>query len=843
MSVLLKDSNWPVVPLTTFDGYTDVRGTPDAVVTGSGSSTTLNFNGSTWYNNNAGFICPIGIIKRDMTVVARFKWITNAQVFILQRVQDNNGSGNTGYSYGHGFDGTGGTSTMKLIKRGPVGTFGTVNSSGTFSAPTVGDVIRVTAKATGATPTSFVLTVYNETTQTQLGTHSTTDSTANMQVAGQSGVATLSSNVPFLSITVLDETSGLGSISSITPSSGTAGSSISVDLVGSGTSWVNGTTTFGCTGGGSVTSVTVTDSTHCTVVFTPGIVGTCWLYENTGGTNGATATFLGTAAAATTYTLSGPTSLTQNVASTYTVALYPNGATATSTVVTPAVSGVSGTFSPTTVTISTATPSATFTFTPTTGGAGTLSTTNNNSLTDPSSISINVAVPVVIPVNSAAFLFSPGNWVGDTGRGGSVSRSSWNAGAYFRLYWSTTGTPSCVLNIYNLFGSCTLAYKVDGKLTTNVSCPSASNGQITISGLSGTGNHILEVYIANTSQTSSRWAGNNNVTFLSAVLDPLAVAGTAPAFTKWALFYGDSITEGIAAGNPVSPGDNNLTDYSYLVGQSLRTQGWEYCVKACGSQGWDAYGANDHSVPGIKPAVSVASGGTFAPGSRTFTVPSTDTNGLSNGSVVVLDDGANAETVTLTGATSTTITCTTTKTHTTPFNVYPVWSWDKINSTTSLLDSNGRISAYGATGTEPYVVYINEGSNESIRSISQSTTQLSVAAGLKAIRGALPASVPIRMLMPFGLANSTIFATGANYITWLTNGFNNYQTATPDSKTALVNFGADLANALASTVYGAGVHPNQSGHALIAPLVANDVNTAVVSWTGSGVVGMVGIGI
>jgi len=40
---------------------------------------------------------------------------------------------------------------------------------------------------------------------------------------------------------------------------------------------------------------------------------------------------------------------------------------------------------------------------------------------------------MTIPVDSPAFVFSPGNWTGDAGRAGKVFRQTWNPGAYFSV--------------------------------------------------------------------------------------------------------------------------------------------------------------------------------------------------------------------------------------------------------------------------------------------------------------------------------------------------------------------------------------------------------------------------
>ncbi len=43
------------------------------------------------------------------------------------------------------------------------------------------------------------------------------------------------------------------------------------------------------------------------------------------------------------------------------------------------------------------------------------------------------AALMTIPVDSPAFVFSPGNWTGDAGRAGKVFRQTWNPGAYYSV--------------------------------------------------------------------------------------------------------------------------------------------------------------------------------------------------------------------------------------------------------------------------------------------------------------------------------------------------------------------------------------------------------------------------
>lgn len=111
-----------------------------------------------------------------------------------------------------------------------------------------------------------------------------------------------------------------------------------------------------------------------------------------------------TGSAATSTTLTGPTSGVAGVPSTnFTVGA--NGTITGTVTVTPSDSGGGGTFSPTSVNISSGTPTATFTYTAASAGAKTISTTNNGGLSDPSSITYTASAA---PALSAATIASNG---------------------------------------------------------------------------------------------------------------------------------------------------------------------------------------------------------------------------------------------------------------------------------------------------------------------------------------------------------------------------------------------------------------------------------------------------
>ena len=115
------------------------------------------------------------------------------------------------------------------------------------------------------------------------------------------------------------------------------------------------------------------------------------------GTNGAVSVKINsmsvynTAGAATSYTLTGPaTGATASASSPFT--LTPNG-TYTGTI-TPAVSGITGTFNPASLTWAGDNSVKTFTFTPSSQGAGTISASSSPGLTNPGSVTYTSTAPL-----------------------------------------------------------------------------------------------------------------------------------------------------------------------------------------------------------------------------------------------------------------------------------------------------------------------------------------------------------------------------------------------------------------------------------------------------------------
>ena len=358
-----------------------------------------------------------------------------------------------------------------------------------------------------------------------------------------------------------------------------------------------------------------------------------------------------------------------------------------------------------------------------------------------------------VPVSSQAFVFSPGNWTGDAGRGGELFRQTWTSNAYFQFTWESKGkTPSAKILLDDSFPPNyrrpTVAYCIDGAWKLN--CGYAA--EIPVEELRGAGRHVLRVFLQRSEQVE-RWgspgkSGQNVLRVKGVALD----SGSEPAASKpapnWALIVGDSITEGI--------GTSGLSAYSFLVGEALRTQGYEYCVTACGWSGWLNKGDNP---PGDVPAYYFVSGSV-------------------NGKGGSYDDSASR--------------------------------WNKIDGNShSLLDSAGRISGYGGKGQEPSLILINYYTNDVLHKSNVSDVQASMVQCLAALRKSAP-DAQIVMLIPFGQ-----FGVKA-----IKDAVAEHKASVPGSKVDVIDLGPEIARSIAgkNSPMG-GLHPSDRGHAYFASLI------------------------
>jgi len=371
-------------------------------------------------------------------------------------------------------------------------------------------------------------------------------------------------------------------------------------------------------------------------------------------------------------------------------------------------------------------------------------------------VSCHASDTVLIPVDSPAFIFSPGNWTGNEGRGGGVFRQTWYPGAYFQVTWTTPGdkpTAQVLFDVSTYEGKRPvppeLTYQIDGVW---VDGDSYEDGRLDVSKLKGAGQHSLTVYFKNSKQ-ENRWgsagqSGKNILRVIGLVVD----AGSKPVDTKvnsqWAWIVGDSITEG-SMEDP-----DQLSSWSFFVGQGLKSLGYEYGVSACGWSGWLHCG--DGAANGDVPAFYFISDSKDGKGGK-------------------YDDARSR--------------------------------WNKIDGNKhSLLDSKGHLSAYGEVGQEPSIILINYGTNEGLNNMNTSDIQASVQQCLEALRGAAP-KAKIVLIVPFGQYE----------VQALRAALAAYQAAHPDDHLVqLIDLGPSVASALKDGDYWSGLHPNLRGHAFFA---------------------------
>jgi len=203
-----------------------------------------------------------------------------------------------------------------------------------------------------------------------------------------------------------------------------------------------------------------------------------------------------------------------------------------------------------------------------------------------------------VSVSDPSFLFSPGNWTGDSGRGGSLSRRAWNCGAWFEFTIAASASPAAVLAVGSYLCGSRVNLYVNGIEAASI----AANGIIPVSGLTASAINLIRVEVISTPQ-NKRWNGAvNSVLMLGAYIDPQSTVSPARALGRWGMMIGSSITEGALANNGT---DYWPYDYSGLLASSLRGDGIDVCMSAACFSDYVIPGDSDGSVP---PYYMVAGG-------------------------------------------------------------------------------------------------------------------------------------------------------------------------------------------------------------------------------------------
>jgi lysophospholipase L1-like esterase len=377
---------------------------------------------------------------------------------------------------------------------------------------------------------------------------------------------------------------------------------------------------------------------------------------------------------------------------------------------------------------------------------------------------------VTYPVTNAAFHFSPINWVGDTGRGGSVYRRSAYPGAYFSFTFTASSSPTATILLGGT-GSSTASVFVNGTLTDNVS---VSGATLAISGLTPSASNTVTVWL----RTNGTWGNaGTQVEVTGMQLDSSSTPGTAPTYPKgWIEIVGDSITHGYKTDWVAQT--NFVHTYAFMICQSLMQDGYDCGINAITGSGWLVPGNS-----GNFPAYYVVSGSSGGVGG------------------------------TYTDASS---------------------RWNKVDSGLSALDSNSHLSAYGSTGQEPVGVFICYGTNEANQNTTYDTsdTQAAVNQSITAIRAAAP-KAKIGVILPFPLLAGVDYsaAISASYLAAIEAGIAAHS---GDPAVGTINVGAPLAtyvysnqsssfSATSPATAGDTFHPTALGHAMFAPAILDQI--------------------
>jgi lysophospholipase L1-like esterase len=291
-------------------------------------------------------------------------------------------------------------------------------------------------------------------------------------------------------------------------------------------------------------------------------------------------------------------------------------------------------------------------------------------------------------------------------------------------------------------------------------------GNTTISGVVPSSVNILKVYI-NNSINNYRWNdGVNSVRVNGLLLDINSVEIDISNPRPWGIITGDSITQGVKA----NAGNGSfIHGYSVNILNMFDELGYDLSVNACSQVGWLVPGNGLGDVPAYYKI---------------------DASGYR-------DD---------------------------------LSRWNRIDETVSLLDSNGKISAYGELNQLPSFIIINLLTNDTGTGQNTVYVQDSIYQALIALRTAAPGAF-IVLIVPCGIYDTSIGANinQAAYTNALKNAYNNYKSAYPyDGLVDLIDFGSDFARTLSRGIYTTdGIHPSALGHSLQGAKIIQRITTSL----------------
>ncbi len=204
-----------------------------------------------------------------------------------------------------------------------------------------------------------------------------------------------------------------------------------------------------------------------------------------------------------------------------------------------------------------------------------------------------------IPVNDANWYFSPYNW----NVVGSSYAETPRSGAYFKIGFTGTSVAlqfdTSMLSWMSASSYPGIRYQIDDQPTQDYQLH-RWDGIVNLNSKAlDPGQHLLTVWNVAIATGYDRWDVPliNEVRVLGLVLDEGAATFAPPLRPHRAIFFGDSITEGLddvkCSGNGIDS-DDAVGDYTFNCAALLNA---EYGVVAAGGQGWTRIAHDGHTPP------------------------------------------------------------------------------------------------------------------------------------------------------------------------------------------------------------------------------------------------------
>jgi len=268
-------------------------------------------------------------------------------------------------------------------------------------------------------------------------------------------------------------------------------------------------------------------------------------------------------------------------------------------VVTPTAGSGGGQFTPATVTLTNASPTASFTYTPASAGTKSITTTNDQGLTNAPAQSFVATSGVsyaTIAVDDPAVFYSPENWRVS----GGIARAV-DEGAYFRRRFTGTSLAINVSQIAGWAGYQKLRVQTDDLPYQDIQLNASSSRIVLASGLADA-EHETEMDIVSMFRGSSAWTSGSgfSLRITSYEVDAGRTVLAPTRLPHTALLFGSSSSMGVfAAGAGVDSGNDATVSFVRALARGLNAE-----LGMCGHGGQGVASTSGAGVPGATTAYS-----------------------------------------------------------------------------------------------------------------------------------------------------------------------------------------------------------------------------------------------